>query len=434
METPTKLAAARGVYYGWVIVALSWINQAIGHAAWYSFPLFFVALIQQFGWDRGETAFVFSVFLVVGALAGPPVGLLVDRFGPRTVLAMGAALMAAGLAICAVLDQLWQFYLAYGVLAGLGMTAIGWIGNNAVVSRWFVRRQGAATGIASTGVGVGISFLIPLIQGVIQQYGWRPAYLALALGLAMLVPLNVLLQRANPRTIGLEPDGDLPGQAPTTSRTRLVVLDKAWAARTWTLRTAVRTKRFWLLFLGFGAATFAQQLLIVHQVAFLVDANRPASALDVASRFGLMSIFTKVILGWASDRYGREVTFTVGTVLYILAFPLLGVTARQPDGAPILWLYALLVGVGLGTIGPIAPGMAADIFAGPRFGLIFGTIVISTGLCGALGAWFAGWAFDLTHTYVESFVAAIAAAGLAVVCCWLAAPRKVRRVAAGGGA
>jgi MFS family permease len=355
MDSPTKLAAARGVYYGWVIVALSWINQAIGHAAWYSFPLFFVALIQQFGWDRGEAAFVFSVFLLVGALAGPPVGLLVDRFGPRTVLATGAALMGAGLAICAVLDQLWQFYLAYGVLAGLGMTAIGWIGNNAVVSRWFVRRQGAATGIASTGVGVGISFLIPRIQGVIQEYGWREAYLALALAmLVVLVPLNLLLQRANPRGIGLGPDGDLPGEAPAASRTRLIILDQAWAA------------------------------------------------------------------------------FTIGTTLYILAFPLLGVTANEPDGAPILWLYALLVGIGLGTIGSIAPKMVADIFAGPRFGLIFGTIVISTGLCGALGAWFAGWAFDLTHTYVESFVAAIGAAGLAVICCWLAAPRNVRKVVAVG--
>jgi MFS family permease len=431
MVTVPSALAPRRLFYGWVIVALSWINQGLGYTLWYSFSIFLVALIQQFGWDRGSTAAVFSVCLLVGSLAGPLVGALVDRLGPRLVVPLGAALAALGLATCAFIDQPWQFYLAFGVVAGLGVTGIGLVPNNAVVSRWFVRRQGAAAGLASTGVGAGIFLLIPQIQAVIQQQGWRAAYLAMAVTLlGVLVPLNLLFQRSSPHQLSLEPDGEPAptGDEPSPSAPRRIVVDEAWAAREWTLAAASRTRRFWLLFAGLGAATFAQQLLLVHQVAFLVDLGRPMwLAAWVAGLYGLFAIPAKILLGAACDRYGRELTFAVGTTAFILAFPML-VLAGQSDGLGLILAYALLVGIGLATIGPIAPGMVADVFGGQSYGLIFGAILISTGLGGALGPWLAGWIFDVSGDYRLAFTAAILAAALAVACCWLAAPRKVRRV------
>lgn len=366
----------------------------------------------------------------MSALAGPLTGGLIDRLGPRRVLPLGAALLALGTALCALIQELWQFYLCYGVIAGLGLAATGWVPNNAVLSRWFVRRLGAAAGTASTGVGAGIFFVVPQIHVVVELLGWRAGFLLLA-GLVgvVLIPLNLLFQRASPRELGLEPDGGAaPAQRGRGPSRRRVVVDPAWANRLWTLGAAVRTRRFWLLFAGLGAASFAQQLLVVHQVAYLVDAGRPRDlAAAAAGLYGAFAIPAKIIWGSASDRYGREVAFAVGTVAYVMAFPTLEVVARGGDPLWLL-LYALLVGIGFGTIGPIAPGMVADLFTGPSYGLIFGAIAIATGAGGALGAWFAGWIFDVTRQYQAAFASAIAAAAFAIIACWLAAPRKVRAV------
>jgi MFS family permease len=218
--------------------------------------------------------------------------------------------------------------------------------------------------------------------------------------LVVLLPLNLLLPRRRPRDLGLEADGEPLASAEPTDRPsgrRWTIVDEEWAARDWTLRSATATTRFWLLFAGLGAATFAQQLLIVHQVAYLIDANQPK---------------------------------TMATA-FILAFPLL-MLVGSTGSYPLLVLYAALVGIGLGTIGPIAPGMVADIFSGRSYGEIFGAIVISTGLGAALGAWLAGWVFDVTGDYRVAFGAAVLSAALAITLCWLAAPRKVRRVSGVG--
>ena len=437
MAVPGPRATRRGrVFYGWVIVALSWANQALGYTVWYSFSIFFVALIQEFGWDRASTAAVFSVFVLVGSLAGPLVGRLVDRFGPRLVLPLGATLTTLGVGLCARIDQPWQFYLAFGVLAGVGMASIGLVPNNAALSRWFSNRLGVAAGLASTGVGVGIFLFIPALQAIIGEFGWRVAYLTVAASLlGVLVPLNLLLQRRGPRDLGMEIDGEEPvrgGALPPAYGRRRVIVDEVWATRDWTITAAAATSRFWLLFAGLGAATFAQQLLVVHQVAYLIDAGQPpALAAAAAGLFGAFAVPAKIMAGAACDRYGREVTFAVGTGAFILAFPLL-VIAGETGSFPLLLIYAALLGVGLGTIGPIAPGMIADVFAGPSFGEIFGAIIISTGIGAALGAWFAGWIYDLTGDYRVAFAMAILSATLAIVLCWLAAPRKVRRVLATG--
>jgi MFS family permease len=428
--TPQTASGRTGptVYYGWAIAGLSWLNQGLGYTVWYSFSLFLVALTQEFGWDRGSTSAAFSVCILSGALAGPLVGLLVDRLGPRLVIPIGALLTAAGLAACAWVNQQWEFFLAYGLVAGLGVTSIGLVPNNAVISRWFVRRLGIAAGLASTGVGVGIFALVPQIQSLISASGWRMTYLVMAgVVLVLVLPLNLLFQRSSPRQLGLEPDGETA--SPDLPRQQVLhqsIVDPAWTARTWTLNHAARTGRFWLLFAGLGAATFAQQLLIVHQVAFLIDAGRPlAVAAWVAGLYGLFAVPAKIGLGAACDRFGREITFALGTGAFIMAFPMLAFAAHSDSLAPLV-VYALLLGIGLATIGPIAPGMVADIFSGPSYGLIFGAILISTGLGGALGAWFAGWIFDQTGDYRTAFSAAILAAAVAIVCCWLAAPRKVR--------
>ncbi|MCC7103885.1 MAG: MFS transporter [Chloroflexi bacterium] len=431
----------RSPYYGWLIVALSFLNQGLGYTVWYSFPVFYVALLAEFGWNRGATSLPFSVFVLMHSLAGPLFGGLVDRYGPRRVIPVGAAILALGVAACAYVHELWQLLLAYGLVGGIGIASIGWVPNNAVVSRWFFRRIGFAAGLASTGVGLGIFGLIPAMDRVITERDWQSAYLLLA-GLLVvgLIPANLIFMRSSPTEIGLGIDeGDERGSKHRTSYVEVVV-DLAWASREWTLGLAAKTSRFWLVFAGITLATFGQQLVMVHQVAFLVDAGQPAATAAMAtSLLGMFAVPAKILLGYIGDRYGREIGFTIGFLANVAAVPAL-VLAGQRTGLDVvvggqslgpgyLWLYSLLAGVGFAALGPIMPAITSDLFRGPSFGMIFGAVTVSAGLGAGLGAWVGGLSYDLTFDYQPAFTIGVIAMLVAIACCWAAAPRHVRKQA-----
>ena len=107
-------------FYGWVIVVAALLSLGLTYSIWYSFSVFYVALLRDFHWSRASTASIFSTFVIVGGIASPVSGALVDRFGPGRVVAIGGAVLAAGMLICSGLTELWQFYLAFGVVAALG--------------------------------------------------------------------------------------------------------------------------------------------------------------------------------------------------------------------------------------------------------------------------------------------------------------------------
>src|SRR3954465_10270551 len=236
-------------FYGWMIVAVTFVTMAIGVNARTAFSLFFPPIVDEFGWERGVTAGAFSFCFVVFAAVSPLIGRMMERFGPRGGMEVGVALMAGGLLLAPLTTQPWHLYLTIGVLVGAGSICLGYSGQSLFLPNWFVRRRGFATGIAFAGVGIGSITMLPWVQHMTEQAGWRTACWSLGvLILAVLVPINLLL-RKRPQDIGLQPDGDA---APDPSfRPASNVLDPAWAAVNWTLARAVRTARFWWLALGF---------------------------------------------------------------------------------------------------------------------------------------------------------------------------------------
>src|SRR5262249_53683695 len=138
-------AAPRGLmFYGWVIVAAVFCILALGYVTWYCFGLFLVALVAEFGWTRAEVGGGFSVFVLMHAVCSPFAGRLVDRFGSRALVHGGALLLGGALWGCSQITALWQYYLCFGVLAAMGLAAMGWVAGVALVSRWFSRRMGLA--------------------------------------------------------------------------------------------------------------------------------------------------------------------------------------------------------------------------------------------------------------------------------------------------
>src|ERR1700737_1236267 len=231
-------------FYGWVIVGVTFVTMAIGVNARTAFSLVFAPVITEFGWDRGVTAGAFSFGFLVSAAVSPLIGRMMDRFGPRGVMELGVALMGGGLLLAPLTTQPWHMYLTMGVLVGAGSVCLGYSGKSLFLPNWFNRRRGLAMGLAFAGVGIGSVTLLPWVQLMIEQTGWRTARPAMGiLVLVALAPINLLL-RKRPEDIGLLPDGDA---APSATSVKPVsnIVDPVWAATDWTLARAIRTARFW---------------------------------------------------------------------------------------------------------------------------------------------------------------------------------------------
>src|SRR5437899_3408773 len=182
-------------FYGWLIVAVTFVTMAIGVNARTAFSLFFPPIIGEFGWDRGVTAGAFSFGFLVSAILSPLLGRMMDRVGPRAVMELGVALMGGGLLLAPLTTQPWHLYLTIGVMVGGGSVCLGYSGQSLFLPNWFVRRRGLAMSLAFSGVGVGSIILLPWLQTLIQRAGWRAACWTLAiLMLGVLGPLNLLLR------------------------------------------------------------------------------------------------------------------------------------------------------------------------------------------------------------------------------------------------
>ena len=404
-------------FYGYVILALCFINMVVMRGVNGSFSVYYLALLENFGWSHSDGASIASVNFLVYALAAPFVGFAFDRFGPRVLMPLGGALVGIGLLLSGFGNSLWQLYFSFGLITGMGQGALGFVGHNALISFWFVRRRATAIGIASMGQGMGALIMIPLTELLISRIGWRLTFMTTA-GLILLavVPANALLQRRAPQDVGQFPDGDSAAasdhSAPHTK--------KAVAQQDWMLRAAVLSFPFWCITVGHLALGTALFMINTHLVAHLVSLGfDKLLAAFVAGLIGFVRIGGTVIWGLVSDKLGRDHTYAVAILVTLTG---LGGFIAISRASPIWFVYlaAVLYSIGHSAGNPTYGAVIADIFSGRKVGLIFGFLEISFGLGSAFGAWMGGYLFDLTGTYSWPFslcLLCFAISGLAIHVC-----------------
>ncbi|MFQ5913832.1 MAG: MFS transporter [Nitrospinota bacterium] len=388
----------------------------------YSFSVFYVALFEEFGWGRAETAGIYSIHRLVYAALAPISGSLLDVWGPRRLMPAALAVVALGFLGASFIASLWQLYLLLGVVLAAGLVMIEYAPNAIIVARWFEGGRGFASAIAFSGMGTGALALVPLAQYLLSTLGWRWAFSVLGVGsFLLLTPIILLFQRQWPQDVGYEGPQALSGG----QKVSLEVVDPSWAEHTWTLRKALRTRVFWFLSAAFFLQSTSGELMVVHQVAHVVGLGHSKAL--AASSFGLVYLFGitgMFFWGAASDRWGREWIFLLGTLSLLVGLGLLMSLGKGP-----LWpLYGFVVfyGFGFGSRPPLFLAIAADIFQGRHFGSIMGAMVAGFGLGGAFGPWLGGWIFDALQSYQAAFlVVAVTTCGSCLFV-WLAAPRKVR--------
>jgi MFS family permease len=429
MRIAEKLADRSKFYYGWIIVAVALISMAFWFGIRSSFSVFYVALLDEFPWSRAGSAGVQSIAMITYTFMAPLVGGLIDRFGPRRVIAPGILILAVGLMLCSRIEILAQFYIFYGVVAGTGISCIGIVSYSAILAHWFEKKRGLASGIAVSGMGLGTFVLVPMSQSFISMWGWRVTFIITGcLVFIILVPANALFLRHKPHKLGQHPDGSNPSD----SNHKQFSQDRPSNTpdNDWTLRKAAHTLRFWALIIFPFLGSIGIFIIIVHQVRFLVDQGTgKMTAAFILAMVGIVSSIFRVFWGWLSDRISRELTYTMGIVCGCLGAGSL-LLFEFHGSAFFTYSFFVLFGMGWGVTAPIFMAVAADLFKGRIFGLIFGFLEAGIGIAAAFGAWIAGFIFDKTQSYQLAFILVIVTFLLSCVFCWLAAPRKYRRWAA----
>ena len=388
----------------YLALAVTVVTLALAYGVWYAYSVFLVALLREFGWSRSVLAGAFSVFTLVSGGAGPVLGALADRFGPRRLILIGGVLLAGSLWADSLVTRAWHLYLTFGVLTAVGVATAGWTPAVVMVQRQWKARLGLALGIAGSGVGLGIFLVVPLCQALIDGFGWRWAFRVLAALCALwILPATYLAIRDTPPAPREPAPRDEAGRAPGGEHS---------------LALALANPSFRLIGLAVFLGSICSQTLHVHQAAFLVDHGLPAmTAASVISVVGASSILGKTGGGWISDHLSRELVYALGMIGMIIGVGVLWMVALAPSA----WLalgYAVLFGLGYSVTAFIVPAMMSDRFRGPHFGSIFGATQVASALGSALGAWLAGRIFDATGSYALAFSLAAMAAGVAALSVW----------------
>ena len=269
------------------------ISTGVGPFAFASLSLFILPLTEEFGWNRAEISASLTVMLVATAVALPIIGRIVDRWGSRLILIFSMLAFAGCLASVPVfVTELWHFGLIFFLIGtvGAGTNSVPYM---PVVSAWFDRYRGLAIGLSAAGIGLG-SFYVPiLVHYMIDNYGWRSGYYALA-GIVLFIgiPLVVVFLRDSPASMGLKPDGAAEGPLPKATRKDVG----------YTTREVLRHREFWLLSIIFIVLSFVVNGMTPHLVPMLSDRGMATStAAAVAATEGDRSIF-QPHFNWLSRR------------------------------------------------------------------------------------------------------------------------------------
>ena len=394
----------RSFFYGYVIVALCFFNMVLMRGILASYSVFYIALVETFGWSRAATGSIASVNGFFYSASSPLVGWAYDRLGPRILMPFGAFLIGCGLLLSGAGTSLWHFYLAYGLLVGLGIGCIGFVSNTALLSHWFRRRRGMALGLSTMGLGFGI-LIVPAVQVLITRHGWRAAMAVLGIVvLATIVPLNAVFQRRRPEDVGQLPDGEPTTAADAPTATPEPAAPTVAPARDWTLAEAFRSFPFWSIAVGHLGLGTGLALMYTYAVAHLVHVGlAKQAAANAFSLVGLARIPSTAIWGFVSDRLGRDRAYRLGTLFTLGG---IGVLMALSADAPAWWFvaFAVLYGIGHSSGNPTFGATITDIFGGRNVGKILGWLEVTFGIGVALGSWFGGYAFDVTGSYQYAWV------------------------------
>jgi MFS family permease len=381
------------VYYGWIMLFAIVLMTFASSGSRFSFGVFVQPMSEAFGWDRAQLALAASLNLLVAGLLRPVVGLLADRVGSKLVAMSGVAIAATSLILTSFAQELWQFYLAYGILLAAGYACASPVTVTTLVGHWFIRRRSLAMSVGSTGTSLGELVTVPLAMLAVLYTGWDTAFRIIAGFMILIVlPVGFLLLHNRPSDRGLKPYGYDEGDE----------LRRRGAAPGVSLREAVRSGDFWRLGFGFFVCGFTMSFASTHFIPFAMDMGfEPMVAANALGLVGGCSIVGGLTTGYVADHWSRKNVLAGVYLLRGLAFAVL----MEAHDLPMLYLGSFLLGISWTSTSPLTSAITADRCGLRHLGTIFGTMYTIMPIGSAVGAYLGGYFYEMAHGYHVSLVA-----------------------------
>jgi MFS family permease len=382
---------SRARFHGNRIVGACFVIQGAIIGSMFAYGVFFRELELAFGWSRAMISAASSLAFVVMGVLAIAAGKLNDQIGPRVLISVSALCFGIGYASMSRMQAPWELFVYYGILAGIGYSTHDVV-TLSTIARWFVRRRGAMTGIAKVGTGVG-QLLIPMAAAaLIAAFGWRNAVFVIGAAAMLLLVAAAQFMRRDPRSLGQFPDGIDPGSGEPPGAARESGM---------TLSDAAATRQFWILCAAQLAVFFCLLTVMIHVVPYATDRGIAAGvAATILSTIGAVSIAGRLTIGTLADRLG-------GKRALMACFAILTISLVVLQSSQVTWMlffFAVIYGFAHGGFFTVMSPTLAEYFGTGSHGVIFGIVLFSGTIGGAIGPILAGRLFDTSGNYDVVFL------------------------------
>jgi MFS family permease len=388
------------LFYGYIIVFVILVIFIVMHGIYASFGIFLTEIQNTTHWNRTIISGANSlVFFIIGAFSIVG-GRLTDKYGPRIVIMCASICLGVGYFLTAQVSAVWQIYLSYGILVGIG-AGFADAPLLSIIARWFTKRRTLMSSIVKVGTGLGM-FTIPLLSSwLIINYKWRIAYMVLAGVVFVVVAIAAQFLKRDPSKMGLKPYGTDNGLAANQPISNVDL----------TLRAVIHTRQFWIVCVVYFIAWFVTQTVMVHYAAHSVDQGLTVSqAASLISTIGGTSILGRLTMGIIGDRVNNRRALVLCCTILLVSI----IWLQFAKGLWNSYLFTIVYGFAHGGFFAIISPLIAELFGlsehGANLGLLF--FIGMTG--GTIGPVIGGYIYDTQKNYDIAFIMlmVIAAVGL----------------------
>ncbi len=370
----------------WFILIIATTVAFIANGIRLSYGVFTVPLEEAFSLTRSQAVLPYALSMIVGGVAQPFAGILMDARGPRKAIVISVVLLAVGFITAALAQNLWQITLGYGLLTGVASTGLAVTAFSLLITGWFKQQRGKALGLAIAGIPLGMLVFSPLTASLISSFGWQSTFLILAAVMLLVVfPISWFFVREPVET------GKLAAKISTRG---LFFNSEIWQA--------IKAKPYWILIVKYFGCGFSAVLISGHLPAMALEngfsAQQGATALGLLGAGGAVGV---VLGGWASDRFGLYKTLVISYLMRAVGLFLLAFFVQDLAS---FYVFSLIVGMPVLLSVSMTHLIIYDIFGAGIAGRMMGLTFLVHQVGATIGPYFGGWIFEFSGSYMPALV------------------------------
>jgi len=409
------------IFFGWWSVLFIGIVSGLGHGFnTYGISVFFKPIAAELELNRALTSLAAGIGRLEGGITSPLVGWLSDKFGPKWIVIFGIVIAGSGMIFMNYVTEVWQYYVAWGILIGLGLNIGLTVACDKTINDWFIRRRGMAQGIKFALISLFGIVVLQAITPLIEYQGWR--FTCLLWGIIMFASLPfayALIKTQRPEYYNLLPDGAEVSLDNGEGKGGMAEKTAGYASESqeteYTFKQALKTSTYWLLIVGFSAHNFIAGGFNVHIFPFLTDIKIEETV--ASGMMGMMIFFTipaRFFGGLIADRVPKsriQLLLLVSFLMQVIGIS----TYLWFQNLPSVYVLLACHGVSSGAVTPLVILIIGRYFGRNSFGSILGTMIAFLAPVGLLSPVYYGWIFDTTGSYNIAFITALVFAAMATL-------------------